>query len=141
MAELMILPAIYYGIIVGIYEAILLHRDVKIPSHRFGHMIHALVIAIIAVFATMNVEYVLGLIPAIQNIPLLSNVLVFQIAIGLIVMIKIHTVSAAVPRMQGGNVGLKEKWSHSFLVAVLIVVAPYVWPFLAPLVSQWLPGI
>ena len=113
MAEFVLLPAIYYGAVVGLYEALLLHRDAQVAKHRFGHMIHALIFAIIAVFATMNVEFVLNAIPSLQTIPLISNPLIFQFAVGLIVIIKIHSVSAAIPHMQGGSVGLKEKWSHS----------------------------
>mgnify|MGYP001600792208 FL=1 len=71
MAELLILPAIYIGILVGLYEAILMHRDVMVPTHRFGHMLHALIFAIVAVFASMNVEYVLSLFPSLQNIMLI----------------------------------------------------------------------
>ncbi len=140
MAELLILPAIYMGLVIGLYEAILLHRDVSVPTHRFGHMFHALIFAMIAVFASMNVDYVLSLIPALQNIPLINNPLIFRIAIALIAMIKMHAVSAAAPGMAGGSVGLKEKWSHSFVIAGLIVAAPYVWPMIEPAVG-FLPGI
>ena len=62
------------------------------------------------------------------------------IAIALIAMIKIHAVSAAAPGMAGGAVGLKEKWSHSFIVAALIIASPYVWPYIEPAVG-FLPGI
>ncbi|MBT3865536.1 hypothetical protein HOF78_00345 [Candidatus Woesearchaeota archaeon] len=140
MAELLILPAIYLGIVIGLYEAILVHRDVSVPAHRFGHMLHALIFALVAVFATMNVEFVFASIPALANIPLIGSPLIFRIAIGIIAMLKIHAISAAAPGMAGGSVGLKEKWSHSFIVAVLIVAAPYVWPFIEPVVG-FLPGI
>ncbi len=140
MAELLILPAIYIGILVGLYEAILMHRDVMVPTHRFGHMLHALIFAIVAVFASMNVEYVLSLFPSLQNIMLIGNPLVFRIAIAVIVMIKIHAVSAVAPGMAGSSVGLKEKWSHSFIIALLIVAAPYAWPYIKPNVT-FLPGV
>ena len=140
MAELLILPAIYLGIVIGLYEAILVHRDVSVPAHRFGHMLHALIFALVAVFATMNVEFVFASIPALANIPLIGSPLIFRIAIGIIAMLKIHAISAAAPGMAGGSVGLKEKWSHSFIVAVLIVAAPFVWPFIEPVVG-FLPGI
>ena len=96
MAEFVFLPAILLGLIIGLYEAILMHRDVKVPTHRFGHTIHALIFAVIAVFAVMNVEFVFSILPFLQNIPAIGNVLVFRIAIGLIAMIKIHGVSAAI---------------------------------------------
>lgn len=140
MAELVILPALYLGLVIGLYEAILVHRDVSVPAHRFGHMFHALIFAVVAVFATMNVDFVLDLIPALASIPLIGNALVFRIAIGLIAMIKMHAISAAAPGMAGGSVGLKEKWSHSFIIAALIVAAAYIWPYLEPVVG-FLPGI
>ena len=140
MTELLILPAIYLGIVIGLYEAILMHRDVSVPAHRFSHMIHALIFALVAVFATMNVDFVFASIPALANIPLIGTPLIFRIAIGLIAMIKIHAISAAAPGMAGGSVGLKEKWSHSFIIAILIVGAPYIWPFIEPMVG-FLPGI
>ncbi len=35
------------GIIIGAYEAIVIHRDVTIPTHRFGHMAHAFILSIV----------------------------------------------------------------------------------------------
>jgi len=140
MAEFMLLPALYMGLVVGLYEAILLHRDVSVPTHRFGHMIHAMIFAMVAVFASMNVDFVLSVIPALGNIPLINNPLIFRIAIALVAMIKMHAVSAAAPGMAGGTVGMREKWSHSFIIAAAIVAAPYVWPFIEPAVG-FLPGI
>lgn len=140
MAELLILPALYLGLVIGLYEAILMHRDVSVPAHRFGHMIHALIFALVAVFATMNVDFVFSVIPALANIPWIGTPLVFRIAIGIIAMFKIHAISAAAPGMAGGSVGLKEKWSHSFIIGALIVAAPYIWPLIEPAVG-FLPGI
>ena len=140
MAEFMLLPALYMGLVVGLYEAILLHRDVSVPTHRFGHMIHAMIFAMVAVFASMNVDFVLSVIPALGNIPLINNPLIFRIAIALVAMIKMHAVSAAAPGMAGGTGGMREKWSHSFIIAAAIVAAPYVWPFIEPAVG-FLPGI
>jgi len=138
--ELVILPAVYLGLVIGLYEAILLHRDVSIPAHRFGHMIHALIFSVVAVFATMNVDFVFGSIPSLSNIMYIGNPLVFRILIGIIVMIKIHTISAVAPGMAGASIGLKEKWSHSFIIAGLIIAAYYIWPYIEPVVG-FLPGI
>jgi len=140
MAELLILPAIYLGLIIGLYEWILLSRDVTVPTHKFGHAIHALIFAMVAVFASMNVDYVLSVFPSLQSIKFIGNPVVFRIAIGVITMIKIHVVSAVAPGMAGGSVGLKEKWSHSFIIAALIVASPYIWPVIQPMVT-FLPGI
>ncbi len=134
---LIILPALFLGLIIGIYEAVLLHRDVAVPTHRFGHMLHALVYAVIAVFATMNVAFVaksLAFLPAF-----LQNPLVLQGVIGVITMIKIHGSSAAIRgSIGGGSVGMKETWMHSLIIAGLVVAAPYIWMFLGPMMPSWL---
>ncbi|MBD3204661.1 hypothetical protein GF327_10300, partial [Candidatus Woesearchaeota archaeon] len=46
MAEIIIIPALVIGGLIGLYEAILLHRDVTVPTHRFGHTVHAFVYAL-----------------------------------------------------------------------------------------------
>ncbi|MBW3002579.1 hypothetical protein KY338_05465 [Candidatus Woesearchaeota archaeon] len=139
MAEIVILPALLLGLIIGIYEAILLHRDVSVPTHRFGHMAHALVYAIIAVFFTMNAAFIYSTFSFLQGIPLIQYPIVFQIAVGVITMIKVHGASAAIRGSVGGvSVGMKETWAHSAIIAVLVVAAPYVWPFVAPVLPSWL---
>ena len=55
---LVLVPSIVFGAVIGLYEILLIHRDVTVPTHRFGHSLHALAYAIIAVFCTMNVPYV-----------------------------------------------------------------------------------
>ena len=134
---LIIGPSLALGLIIGAYEAIVIHRDVTVPTHRFGHMIHALILAVVFVFCTMNTEFVLKLIPALQAIPLLGTVLGAQIAIGLIAVVKVHGVSQAL-KTGGGGPGLGETWFHSILIGALIVAAPYVYPTVAPLLPAWI---
>lgn len=137
MASLLIMPPIILGAIIGIYEIILLHRDVTVPTHRFGHGIHAIVFAIIATFCTMNTPWVFDTFPALGGIPYVTP-LVFQIIVGLIAIVKIHGVSAAIKTSIGGiSIGLKETWFHSMLIGALIVAAPYAWPFLEPIMPAW----
>ena len=138
MAEIIILPAVLCGLIIGIYEGILLSRDVTVPTHKFTHMGQALIYAVIAVFFTMNAPFIYSSFTFLQSIPLLQYPIVFQIAIGIITMIKIHGASAAIKSTGIVSVGLKETWFHSFLIGALVVVAPYVWPFVAPLMPGWL---
>lgn len=138
VASLMVMPPIIAGIIIGIYEIILIHRDVNIPMHRFGHGVHALVFAIIACFVTMNTPWVLQNFTFLQGIPYMSAI-TLQIIVGIIAMIKIHGVSAAIKASgMGISVGMRETWFHSAMVAALVVIAPYVWPFVAPLLPSWM---
>jgi len=139
MAEFLVMPAIVMGLAIGLYEAILVHRDVKVARHRLGHTLHAVGFAMIAVFATMNVNWLLATFSFLQAIPIVSNPLILQIVIGVIAMIKIHGASAAIKTTVGGaTVGLKETWTHSFIIGALIVAAPYVWPLIAPIMPSWL---
>ncbi len=139
MVELVIIPALFIGAIIGVYEAILLHRDVTVPTHRFGHTLHAFVYAIIAVFITMNTAFVYHTFSFLHQVPLLEHAIVFQIAIGLITVIKVHGSSYAIrSRFGGASVGMAETWTHSLLVGALVVAAPYIWPFLQPMMPAWL---
>jgi len=130
-------PSLALGIIIGAYEAIVIHRDVSVPTHRFGHMIHAFILSIIFVFCSMNAQFVLDLIPAIASIPILGTALGLQIAIGLIAAVKIHGVSQAI-KSTGGGAGLGETWFHSILIGALIVAAPYAYPVVEPLLPDWI---
>ena len=139
MAELLIMPPIILGVIIGLYELILIHRDENFRgSHWFGHGLHAAGWAIVAVFVTMNAEFVYANLTFLQNIPFLENIIVFRIIIGLLTMIKVHGASAVVKTTVGSSRGMKETWAHSFVIGVLVVLAPYIWPFLEPLVSNYI---
>ncbi len=139
MAEFVVMPPILLGLVIGIYEIILIHRDVTVPMHRFGHSIHALVYAVIACFVTMNAPWVLQNFTFLQAIPFMSAI-TLQVIVGIITMIKIHGVSAAIRTtgMGGISVGMKETWFHSAIVAALVIAAPYVWPFIAPMLPSWM---
>jgi hypothetical protein len=134
------LPAIVAGLVIGIYEILLVHRDVTIPTHRFGHALHAVFIAIIAELAVFNVPFVFGIFPQLASIPYVGSVWGFRIIIGLIMMAKIHGVSAALKNVGMATHGMRETWFHSLIVAVLVVIAPYAWPFLAPYLPNWAGG-
>lgn len=136
-------PVILLGIILGLYELILIHRDESFRgSHWLGHGFHAIVIMIIALFAVFNWDYFLNITGiANMNIPLLNNVLFGRIVIGVILNFKMHAVSAVIKgRAFAGGLsgGMAEHWTHTIIVTVLVVTAPYYWPFLAPLLPTWM---
>jgi len=127
------------GIIIGLYELILIHRDENFRgSHWLSHGLHSVFWAVLAVFATMNAEFVYANLTFLQNIPYLNNILVFRIFIGLLTLIKVHAASAVVKTTIGSSKGLKQTWAHSLIVAALVVLSPYIWPFIAPVVSPYL---
>ena len=139
MAELQYIGPLVLGLVIGLYELILIHRDENFRgSHWFTHGIHSAFWAILAVFATMNAGFVYENLTFLQNIPYLNNVLVFRIFIGLLTIIKIHAASAVIKTTIGSSKGLKETWWHSLIVGALVVLAPYIWPFIEPVVTPYL---
>ena len=143
MAEqLIILPVITLGIILGLYELFLIHADMSFRgSHWFGHGLHAIVIMMIALFITMNTDYFLAVTGLIDSgIPLITNALIVRIAVGIILNIKIHATSALAKGTLASR-GLAEHWTHTIILSALVVIAPYVWPFIAPIVPSYLGGI
>jgi len=138
VADLLIGPALFLGLIIGAYEAIVVHRDVTVPTHRFTHMIHALVLSVLFVFASMNVDFVLSIIPALKNIPIIGSPLIVRVIIGLIATIKIHIISKVIPGTTTGAIkGMSETWLHSLLIGALIVAAPYLYPFIEGALPSW----
>ncbi len=144
-ASLFLLPILPLGLILGLYELILIHKDTNFRgSHWLGHGLHSVVFMFIAIFAVMNTEYFLTITGLINsNIPLINNVWVVRVAIGLILNIKMHATSAVIKgrAFSGGVSGrMAEHWTHTTLVSVLVVLTPLYWPFLAPFLPAWLGG-
>ena len=139
MAELIIIPAIILGAIIGLYELFLIEKDENFSgSHWFGHGLHAAIWAILATFAVMNVEFVYGNLTFLHSIKYLDNQWIFRGAIGLITLIKVHSASAVVKTTVGSSKGLKETWAHSFVVVLLIYFSPEIWNLIGPLVNSYL---
>lgn len=135
---LKIMAPLVAGVIIGLYEILLIHRDVRVATHRFGHGVHAMLIALAATFAVFNVPLVFKLIPQLNTVPLIKNMLVFRIAIGLIMVIKIHGTSAAIKAQGVSSQGMSETWAHSLLIGALVIASPYIWPLIAPMLPEWM---
>ena len=137
LVELTIGPAILFGLLIGIYEAVVIHRDVVLPIHRAGHTLHALILSVLFVFCSMNAAYVLSLLPFLAKIPIIGTAIGLQVLIGLLAAIKIHAVSRAI-NIGGMNSAGGETWFHSILVGALVIAAPYILPFVKSLLPKWL---
>ncbi len=138
---ILVVPSIVLGLAIGIYEAILIHRDVTVPTHRFGHTVHAIGIAIAAVFVTMNTQFVVDNVPQLQNLGFFGSTIVLQVIVGIIMAVKIHAASRAISGSIGSSsVGLGETWAHSIIIGALCIAAPYVWPLLSTVMPPWLGG-
>jgi len=81
--SLLILPIIPLGIIIGLYELILIHRDMNFRgSHWIGHGIHSILFIMISLFITLNTEYFLQITGLDQmDIFLITNVHAIRIAV------------------------------------------------------------
>lgn len=137
MAELHIVSALFLGAIIGLYEVFLIHRD-TLPLHRLKHSFQAFIFSLVFCFISMNTAFVLHLIPALENIPLLGNVHVLRAAVGFLAAVKIHIISKVIP--SSGMSGIQktgETWFHSLLIGALIVAAPYVYPFIEGMLPEW----
>ncbi|MEW6063452.1 MAG: hypothetical protein AB1571_03750 [Nanoarchaeota archaeon] len=140
MAELILLPIIPLAIIIGLYELIAIHSDMSFRgSHWLGHGLGAIISIAIALFITMNTEYFIEAVGI--TYPYLSNPLILRIVVGLILNFKIHAQSS-LARGGGGIAarGLAEHWMHTIIVSVLVIIAPYIWPLVEPIVPTWLGG-
>lgn len=128
MAEFIILPAVYMGGVIGLYEMFLVHKDEAFRgSHWLKHGWHALLVTMFFVFLSMNVDFVYSVIPVLVGVP--------EIAIrGIIAVIAAAKVHAAAAVLRGSALGptLGETWVHSLVIGILIAVAPYIWPLLEP---------
>jgi hypothetical protein len=137
MAELVILPAVALGALLGVYEMILIHRDVQVPTHRFGHGVHAFIFAIVGTFISFNVPLVFSVFPTLATIPVIGTLWGIRLIISIIMAIKIHGVSAALKTSGMSSMGLGETWTHSLLIGLLTGFAPYLYPFIADAMPSW----
>lgn len=135
---LIILPAIGFGIILGIVEMILIKGDEAFQgSHWFTHGLHIFPTLIIALLISMNVEYFL--VQFGDSLPIwLQSGLMIRIAIALIIAIKVFTSSAVVAGARGK--GMHESLFHCLLLGGLVAAAPYLWPLVEPVMPSWLGG-
>jgi len=137
LGSFVIWPAIAAGLVIGVYEAIALMKDVQVPQHKFGHAFHSLIFALVATFVSFNVDWVLSLIPQVASIPILGSPIAIRVAIGLITAIKVHSISRAT-KAGAGLAGLQETWFHTFFIGALVGAAPYLWALFAPALPAWL---
>jgi hypothetical protein len=138
VAELIILGSLYMGLILGLYEFFAMHKDLAFQgSHFLKHFWHTLITTIVLVFAVMNIEFVLELIPQIQSIPILSNYWVLRVVIGLIALAKVHAAGIVVKTKGSGTIG--ETWAHALIITVLIILTPFIWPLIEPLIEAYVP--
>ncbi|NTV23788.1 MAG: hypothetical protein HGA85_05435 [Nanoarchaeota archaeon] len=126
MAEqLVIIPALLFGAIIGLVEMFFVHSD-EIGMGWFSHGLHALPFAILFTMVSMNVGWALGLLPG----KLVTNMWIdlgVRAAVAVLAMLKISAAAAI-----AGRVG--ERLGHVVVIGILIFLAPYVWKFIGPFI-------
>lgn len=127
-------PAIW-GLVVSLVEIFFVMQD-EGGMHPLSHGLHAVPTCLIFSYIAMNAvpagNY-LGQYVAIFANPTVSMVAI-PILVGLIATIKVKAAAAIV----GGHGSVGEKMGHSLLIGALIAVAPFVWPFIAPMVPAYI---
>ena len=142
--QLEFIPILTLGVLLGLYELILIHRDENFRgSHWFGHGLQSVGIMIVSLFFVYNTEYFLtvtGL--GEKGWPLISNPWAVRIIIGLILNIKMHATSAVIKGGLRGSTtgGMAEHWTHTTIVSVLVILAPLYWPLLVQFLPSWAGG-
>lgn len=118
LENIVLIPALTYGGIVGLIEVFFVHSD-EAGMGWFKHALHALPFAMIFVFVNMNIQFVLNTF----NLSLPFNEIFLYLGVALIALIKIQSAAAI-----AGRTG--EKFTHTLIIALLIFASPFVYEYL-----------
>ena len=132
MAEFLLYPAIAMGAVIGIIEVFFVRQDEKGLGNWLSHGLHALPIAMILVFVSMNLQWAAEL----AGFSLESNFAVdlgLRILIGLVAAFKVKAASALVK----GHHGVGESTVHAIIIGALVAGSPYIWVYLEPYAPAW----
>ncbi|MGV8168879.1 MAG: hypothetical protein ACP5N3_02380 [Candidatus Nanoarchaeia archaeon] len=118
MANFVILPAIAFGLILGIIELAFLAKD-EAGMHWMKHGLHAIPAMLIFTFIAFNIGWALSLLGVAET---LWIDIAARVLIGIIAMAKIKAAASITGR---GGVG--ESWTHTFIIGVLMIAGPFIW--------------
>ncbi len=133
MADFVILPAIAFGLILGIIEIAFLAGD-EAGMHWLKHGLHAIPVMIIFTFIAFNISWALSLFNLHDN---LTIDIIARVVIGLIAMLKVRAAASITGR---GGVG--ESPMHVIIIGVLMMAGPFIWEYaLAAPLQKMLPWL
>tara|TARA_Y100000310_G_scaffold345485_1_gene465535 strand:- start:4183 stop:4614 length:432 start_codon:yes stop_codon:yes gene_type:complete len=143
MAEMVIIPAIVMGVLVGIIDMFFMIKDegAMAAGTVLSKSLRAFIPIIIFSIVAFNLEFV-GAMDFIKG-TFFANLNALRAGLVVLLAIIIHARSAAYGRGAGAGLGLKgshERWLHVFIVAGLVVAGPYIWPMIENYFS-WVPGV
>jgi hypothetical protein len=134
VTSLYLVGALLYGLVVSLIEIFFVMQD-EGGMHPLVHGLHAIPVAIILTFISMNVPYVSSL-PFMSWMPTWAASIAIPIIVGIVATIKVKAAAALV----GGHGSVGEKLPHAIIIGVLIAAAPFVWPFIDPIIPTIIPG-
>jgi hypothetical protein len=114
--DIVIVPVVVIGILLGILELIFVHED-EAGMGWLKHGLHAIPMMLLFIFISMNVPYVEQLLGLGDKLWL---VIAIRVIVGVIAAVKIKAAAAV-----AGRVG--ENWPHVLILAGLVIAAPFVW--------------
>ena len=132
MAEWLIIPVLVMGVVLGLLELIFVHSD-EAGMGWFKHGMHAIPVMVILIAISFNIG------PAFElaGYPLEETLWIdigIRALLGIIATIKVK--SAAAIAGKAGSFG--EKFWHAAVIGALIAISPYIWPFVQPMIPQFL---
>lgn len=134
MTEFVILPAVAFGLLLGVLEIIFLSQEGGV--HPLTHAAHAIPTMIFFTFIGFNITWALSLFKLHDN---LTIDIIARVIIGIIAMIKIRAAASVTGRAMGR---MGETWGHVFIIGLLMMAGPFVWEYvLIEPVQKVLPWI
>jgi len=141
VAGIIFAPVIVLGLILGLYELILIHKDMNFRgSHWVGHGLHSVIFMMVALFIVLNTEFFFGIVGlASWGLPAwVASPWIFRILVGIILNIKMHGTSSL---SHGGKLaarGMAEHWIHTSIITLLVVLSPLYWGVISSFLPGWL---
>ncbi|MEM2121648.1 MAG: hypothetical protein QXU20_03265 [Candidatus Woesearchaeota archaeon] len=127
MAEILLIPSLIMGAILGLLEIYFVHQDE--PGVWFKHALHALPTMFIFVFIGMNIHWAASLI-GINLKETFTIDLIVRVVLGIIATIKIAGAASL-----AGKLGVGFRISHALILGALVAASPYIWE----LISKFIP--
>ena len=129
--EFLYIAPIVVGLVIGLVELFFVHAD-EAGMGWLSHGLHAIPATLIFTFISFNVHWIMGF-DFMSWMPVWAATYAIPAIVGIIAAIKIKA-AAAIAR--GGTVG--EKLWHALVIGLLIAIAPFVWPFIAPMLPAFM---
>ncbi len=137
-AEFLIIPPLVIGVIAGLYELFLVHKDER-GMGWLSHGLHAVPVCMIFSFISFNIPFAIAQFGLSSSIPSggIWDILI-RVVLGLVAAVKIKA-AAAIIRGGAGGKSIGETFFHAALVGAVIAAGPYIYGFLVAkaLLPEW----